>query len=510
VPTEIELKLAVAPRALEQLAREACAHALAPPSTEQLTTEYYDTARHALWGEGLTLRLRRTPRGWWQGVKGGGSVEAGLHRRLESETRVPGPAPELARIAEPGLAAALRRAIGRAALKPVFRTEFTRRTCRVSPAQGSVIALCFDRGSVRTAAHRHAICELELELEQGPAWRLYELALDLERQARVRIEQRSKAERGYALAGAGRSGPLKSTHGAVRGPMSALEAFRAICFGCLAHLEANRDGMLADRDVEYLHQMRVALRRLRSAFSVFSRLLPKPATEPPLAEIRWLARALGPARDWDVFLATRLGPVMARHPGHAGLAALQRACARERAAAQRAARRAVASRRYQRLLLGLGAWLTGESWASLLPLEAARELRQPVRGYASAALARRHRQASRRGHGLAGLDAAELHRLRIAVKKLRYTATFFAPLYPARREAAMRRALAALQDALGQINDCSAAERLLGAAYRRARGALLAEARDLVVRANDAARAEQRRRLKAAWTAFRAARRFWE
>lgn len=510
MPTEIELKLAVAPRDLERMAREACAQASAPPATEELVTEYYDTARRALWRTGLTLRLRRTHEGWWQGIKGGGTVEAGLHRRLESETRVPHPAPDLARIADRELAAQVRKAVGRAALEPVFRTEFTRRTCRVAPAPGSVVLLCFDHGSLRTATRRQALCEIELELERGPVWRLYELALELERRARVRVEERSKAERGYALAGAARATPSKAPPSAVREPMGALEAFRAICFDCLAHLETNREGMLADEDQEYLHQMRVALRRLRSAFSVFSRLLPKPATEPPLDEIRWLGRALGPARDWDVFLALHLAPVMARHPGHPGLAALQRACERERAAAHRAARRAVASRRYQRLLLGLGAWLTGESWVSLLPLEPARELRQPVRGYAAAALARRFRQVSRRGHGIASHDAAELHRLRIAVKKLRYTATFFAPLFPARREAAMHEALGALQDALGQINDCAAAERLLDAARRRARGARLLEARQLVAGANDALRAQQRRKLRAEWKALREALRFWE
>jgi triphosphatase len=510
VPTEIELKLAVAPRDLERLARDAGAHALAPAQAEELATEYFDTARHALWRKGLTLRLRRTPRGWIQGVKGGGTVEAGLHRRLESEAAVPRGAPDLGRVADPELATALRRTIGRARLEPVFRTEFTRRTCRLAPAPGSVIALCFDRGRLRAQEREETICEIELELEQGPAWRLYELALELEHKARVRVEQRAKAERGYALAAGERASPAKGASSAVREPMSALEAFRAICFACLAHLEANREGMLADRDEEYLHQMRVALRRLRSAFSVFSRLLPEPATEPPLDEIRWLARALGPARDWDVLLRARLGPVLASHPGHPGLAALQRAAERQRRAAHRTARRAVNSRRYQRLLLGLGAWLAGESWTSLLPLEAARALRQPVRGYASEALARRYRQVSRRGQGLARLDAAELHRLRIAVKKLRYTATFFAPLFAAREAAAMRGALTALQDALGAINDCVNAQRLLGELRRHARGAQLPEARQLVARANDAARAAERRKLKPAWKALRAARRFWE
>lgn len=506
MPAEIELKLVVAPRDLERLARAARA-AHGRPIAEDLLTVYYDTRRHDLWRAGLALRMRRKGRQWIQGVKGGGTVEAGLHRRLESETRAPRHTPEVARIADPGLAAQVRRAIGRTALEPMFRTEFRRRTFSLSPAPGSAFALCFDHGSVRTATKRQPISEIELELEHGPEARLYEFALALAYKARVRVEHRSKAERGYALAGALRASPSKAAPSTVREQMSALQAFRAICFGCLAHLEANREGVLAHRGPEYLHQVRVALRRLRSAFSVFSRLLPAPAARPWVDELRWLSGALGPARDWDVFVAERLDPLLARHRGHAGLAALQRACRCERDRRQRTALRALGSRRYQQLLLGLGAWLSAASWKSFASPAAERDLRRPARDYAQRTLARRFRQAARRGQGFESLDATGLHRLRIAVKKLRYAATFFAPLFPGRHATTMRRALAAWQDALGRISDCTTVDRLL--AQARPRGVRAAEVRRLVVRANDALRAKGLRELAAAWKAVRRARRFW-
>ena len=109
--------------------------------------------------------------------------------------------------------------------------------------------------------------------------------------------------------------------------------------------------MLAGEDPEYLHQMRVALRRLRSAFSVFAPALPAETTAPVAAELKWLGAALGPARDWDVFVTETLPPVHAEFGEHPALAAFGERCAALRRAAAQRARRTVASQRYQRLML---------------------------------------------------------------------------------------------------------------------------------------------------------------
>jgi CHAD domain-containing protein len=133
-----------------------------------------------------------------------------------------------------------------------------------------------------------------------------------------------------------------------------------------------------------------------------------------------------------------------------------------------------------------------------------------VRQFALAALARRYRQACRRGRGLSRLDAAQLHRLRIAVKKLRYAAMFFSPLFPGRQTAAMLAALEALQDTLGGIHDCATAARMIEEARSHARGTQLREAQALLASWNDTALADHRRQLKAGWKALRDAERFWE
>jgi len=509
VATETELKLAASRATLERLASTTAARLGRNAETQRLRSVYYDSADHGLWRRGIALRVRRDSNGWTQCVKGGGSVEAGIHRRIETETRLDGEAPDIDCIDDRELAAAVRRALGDAAPRPLFSTDITRRTWRLSPAPDTEIELCFDRGSIRAGRRREAICEIELELERGRTWRLYETALELEHEVRVRVEHRSKAERGYALARGVGPHPVKARPARIDPKQAAIEAFRAICFGCIEHLQANRAGLLAGEDPEYLHQMRVALRRLRSAFSVFAPLLPESAIAAPLAEVRWLARALGPARDWDVFLATTLVPVRAQLPGHRGLLAVERACERLRERARRRAHRAVASRRYQRMVLALGAWLAGESWATLLPLDRARALRQPATGYAVTALERRWRKVRARGRRLAHLKPAELHRLRIAVKKLRYTAMFFAPLFSERGARATMRNLEALQDALGGINDCGTAERFVREAGASARGAPGLQAKELLANWIAAARGDHLRALRSGWKAFRAGEPYW-
>ena len=165
------------------------------------------------------------------------------------------------------------------------------------------------------------------------------------------VENRSKAERGFALARGDRAAPVKARPAALSTEMSVEDAFKAVIWASLAHLQANERGMLEGADPEYLHQMRVALRRLRSAFSVFAPLFPAETIAPIAAELKWLAASLGPARDWDVFMTETLPPVHEEFGEHAALTAFAQQCAGLRRTAARRARRTVASQRYQHLVL---------------------------------------------------------------------------------------------------------------------------------------------------------------
>ena len=319
-------------------------------------------------------------------------------------------------------------------------------------------------------------------------------------------------------------GPAKAQPSPVVAVMSSDDALRALVRTCLAHLVANQRGMLEGSDPEYLHQTRVALRRLRSVFATFKGLLPEGALAPLIEETRWLARMLGPARDWDVFNDETLPPLTARHSGHAGVAAMTGSAARLRIGANRRARRAVASARAQRLLRALEEWLSADApmagstvaLAPVPPSDGARletpdaELAGPVTGFARAVLDAASKRVAKRGRDLGGLAPRELHRLRIAAKKLRYAVEFFAPLYDEARAGAYRAALVRLQDALGAYNDAVTVKQLAVRAKRGVQGAAADEAFDIMLSWSAGMRETGTRNLQRVWKKFRAARAFWE
>jgi len=362
VPLETELKLQIDPRHIARLR----GHPLFKHATRRISRKlysvYYDTPDLDLWRARITLRLRRIAGCWVQTFKEGGKVAIGLHQRHEFETEITAPFPDFSAIGDDELAAHFAPPQLRAHLKPMIVTEFTRTSCVLTPAEGVAMEASIDHGIIKIGAATEPICELELEVKTGPVWRAYQVAMQLLEAAPLLVEDRSKAERGVALYLGTRCKPLKSPTSPVASGMTGNSAFKALVLTCLAHYTANQRGMLDGADPEYLHQMRVALRRLRSVFSTFAPFFPAAVLEPPVAETRWLARILGAARDWDVFIAETLPPVSARYPQHPGMAALTRSAAMLREAANRTARRAVVSARGQGLLLALGAWIDAETW----------------------------------------------------------------------------------------------------------------------------------------------------
>ena len=508
VSQETELKLEVTARTFAKLAQDPLLGQARGPA-RPLVAVYFDTPRHSLLRQGVSLRLRRERGRWLQTVKGGGAVEAGLHRRAEITQRARSEVPDLGLLGDSDPEKRVARAIHGASLVPQFRVEVERDARLVSPVPEVAIEVSFDRGTIADGASRVPVCEIEFELKRGPAWRLFELALAVAARYPVRLEHRSKAERGYELIGAVHPAPVRGRLGVMRREMSAAEAFRAACVACMNHLQANQRAVLRGADPEYLHQARVALRRLRSVLGAFAALLPPEMVEPRIKSVRRLTRALGPARDWDVFAGETLAPVMQQFPGHRGLMALERACTRLRDAANRGTRRALASRREQALLLELGGWLAAEPWLAAGSGKAQRAWQAPVRDHATEMLEQYHRRALKRGRGIGSASLPRLHRLRIAVKKLRYAAGFFGPLFVRAGAKPMLVALNDLQDLLGAINDCASAPALIAAANAAARGPLKPQARTIVSHWNAAILADRRRALKHAWKVFRRCERFW-
>ena len=462
--TEVELKLLIDPADIPRLRRHPLLKALCPsgPKTRKLTSTYFDTDDLVLKNQDIALRVRRSGRQWIQTVKGGGRVQAGLHQRDEWEAPVVHDRPDFTKIADPGLIALFADEALRQRLHPVFVTEFNRTIWLLETEAGDRVEMALDRGEVRADQGRSTISEVELELKSGNPAALYELALALQEAVPLRPENASKAERGYALCAA----PLlrsavKATLPEVEREMTVDAAFRAIAWNCIDQLQDNQGRLLQGYDPELIHQMRVAVRRLRSALNLFGAAAPGIKDAALIAELRWLVGELGPARDWDVFLGETLPPVIEALPQEAGLAQLQEAADQLCQAARERACAAATSPRYHRLLLTLGSWLWREPWRDAAEAAVLAQLDQPLAAFAAAMLGRRHRRLRRRGRKLAQLNAEQRHALRIAAKKLRYAAEFFSGLYPRKASRRYLQALADLQDELGALNDQAVTGRLL-------------------------------------------------
>ena len=520
VPVETELKLRGDPEALLRLWQTLpqAASIAAAPKIKDLENVYYDTADLRLRKRGLAFRIRRDGTRFIQTVKTGDTASSAVLSRGEWEGEVPSLEPQPDIIDNPEIRAALGLILP-GELRPVFTTRVHREVLKVNGTDSlgrlKVIEAAFDRGEIEAAGLKEAISEIELELVKGPARALFDLALTLQDIAPTSIETRSKSARGYALA-TGRKPTWHRAEAVELTPeMRVDDALAAILEACLRHWTANEMAALDGSDPEGVHQLRVGLRRFRSALSVFGALLPPDHLTWLKTEAKWAINSLGPARDWDVFQADLLAPLEAYRPDDDALAALRAGAADKQAVAYQQVREALSSPRYTRFLLRLGGWLEDRAWhCAELTAEQDVALNQPLVQLGKALLAKRHRQVLKRGKGFKRLPTAERHELRIAVKKLRYTTEFFRDLFPAKRAKPYIAALRDLQESLGHLNDVAVAEHLLAeltqsAGHSKA-GAKLHRAAGLVAGWYDRALLDFEPEMQRTWKSFAATAPFWD
>jgi len=209
---------------------------------------------------------------------------------------------------------------------------------------------------------------------------------------------------------------------------------------------------------EPVHQMRVALRRLRSAITVFRRLLDCAELQAAKAGLKALSARLGPTREWDVFLGETAPEVTAAFPGEPKLTRLIAAGERRRRECHAALRDFLLSADFRRLGIAL-AWLAGaRSWHPAVP--EGTEQSVPLQDFAADELHRRLRKLLGTDD-IGRLDAPALHAVRLKAKRMRYAAEIFAALYPGKAPRRFVHRLTALQDGLGLLNDRATAEKLL-------------------------------------------------
>jgi inorganic triphosphatase YgiF len=461
-PKEIELKLEFDPadagRLLSHPMLEACKGA---PDERELISIYYDTDDGALRKAGVFLRVRQTGGRFVQTIKSARS-EAELIERLEWEQEVLIPEPDLGAAHGTALAPLLTPEV-RATLRPRFETRFRRNTYLIE-RDDSEIEVAVDRGDIIAGAHRRPISELELELKRGHRGELFRLARDLARTVPLSLAVKAKAERGFELIDGGDHGVEKAGDIDVTPDMTSGDAFQVIARSCIRQIIANQPAV-CDGWPEALHQMRIGLRRLRVAISLFADVVTDKDLDRIKGELRWITRELGPARDLDVFAAEVLEPLKAAHPDDDDVAATHRVFEEKRAAAYARAADAVRSDRFRQALLRLAEWVEVGAWAAEDDRKAPRS--RPITEHAEKDLSRRRRRIRKRGKRLRDLSVGQRHRLRIRAKRLRYATEFFASTFDGetseKRRAESLEALKDLQDALGALNDLATRQTLLAA-----------------------------------------------
>ena len=541
---EVELKLALAPHDLARLPASAMVRALATGSgtTKRLDATYYDTPSLTLRRHGIALRVRRDGNRLTQTLKaplaftasnadddGDGRGKGpspsqingnGLQHLQEFEAELETPEPDLALIEDGELQTLFSAESLADELEPVFTTTFDRRTVPLEMAD-STVELALDQGYIRGADDQEEICEAELELKTGRPSRLYELALMLARDVGFRLEGRSKAARGYQLYAAEPPTPYKAAKPVLEPGMTVAQAFTRQARSCVDQVRANEAAVLDGRDPEGVHQMRVGLRRLRALVTTYKSVFAEEPYRYLRAELRWLQQQLGPAREWDVFLAETLAPLRNRLPSEDSLELLEaeaRALQRE---GYEQARTAVTDPRTAELLLRLELWLAEGGWRACSVPGQDDQGDQPVEPFARATLAKRAKKVTKLGRRHDTLSEGELHRLRIQGKKLRYASEFFAGLFPKKATKRYLKALEAIQDRLGALNDAATGQRLLDDLDRRltnrtdlkAQGggeALAANATGIVLGWQAALMDRELKAFHATWDDFAEQKPFWK
>lgn len=450
---EIELKLALPVSARRALLRHPMLRqAVITPPTRRLYNIYFDTPEHELRQNGIALRLRRQGRQWLQTVKCAGESTGGLSSRPEWEGPYDGHAFDFSAVDRPEVRKRLERLRDRGSLVAVFETDFQRRSWHFETAPGSRVILAYDCGEIRANGRTEAISEVELEIAEGGTAPLLALARELASRVHLRPDNRSKAERGFALGCDTPLVPCQFNPPRLTADENPRAAFRKLALACLAQIQGNEQGVLRSDDPEFIHQMRVGLRRLRSALKSFQATLP---AEFPVTfgdPLREFARHLGSARDRDVLVTDVIQPVSAAFPGDTRLAALIALAESERCRARSDAVAAVGGAAYGRLMLDLLAALHDQEF----------DLGDTsLQDFAGDSLLTARKQLLRRAREAETLAPPALHALRIAVKRLRYLLGFFPTLLPAKRHRQEAAQLSDLQADLGRINDLTNARTLL-------------------------------------------------
>ena len=460
---EIELRFSVRPEDFSRLKKaQPKGFSAGPPVTRKLSTVYFDTPDFDFAKAGLSLRVRKNGRQFVQTVKDA-STGALASERDEHECKIDSAAPDLESVPDTETRLQLQTIADGSTVEPIVETQIRRTIRTLKTASGEHIELALDSGEIRTLANGRSaipVSEIELELKHGSPIALYQAARKLCHAAPLMITTESKVERGLRAIEDRDVGTHKAGRMELDPECAAEEAFRATLNHCLRHIARNTGAIADARDPEGVHQMRVALRRLRAALSAFGDGFRVPALDELRERAKILADVFGETRELDVFALELLAPIeqLTNKPG---LPQLRLALDEIRRECWDRAADLVRSDEFTGFVLDFAMAIESRVWREGATSDKFEEFLRPARGLAAESLEKSLKKAIRRAKRLADLDTDQRHRLRIELKRLRYTAEFFAPLFASKAVTPFLERLSKLQDLFGTMNDAATAEHIL-------------------------------------------------
>lgn len=509
--SEIELKLVGEPEHLDAIERSDVLKDAAKPRKVTLSSTYFDAHDLRLHKAGVALRIReveggrrlQTVKTRGDGLFSRGEWESAVaHREPDLNSLKGTPAADLFPADEP--------------LDALFTVAVERSLIEVTRGR-SRIEVAIDRGRIFKSADPASaivVSEVELELKAGAPGDLFKLGAELMEAAPLRLGVASKSARGHALLEGSVNDVAHAAPVTYGENPSAADAFRAIANACLTQLRLNEDVMLARRDPDALHQTRVAIRRLRSAFSLFGPVIKHVRTEELKAELKRLSEPLGAARDLDVFLSETLVEERERRPEETGLLNLEKQLQNRKLKAYDKAVAALRSDDWRRLLVELAGWVNAGAWLRPSDPELAKKVATPARDFAAKMLEKRYRQVRGKSRKIAKIGAEKRHDARIAAKKLRYGSEFFADLFAGKpkreeRRVAFVKAVKKLQGKLGSLNDVATGHEMMADAAQSGRSRSAAFAAGVTAADGDARTEPLLKEAKATRKALMEAKPFW-
>lgn len=448
----IRIKFEIAPDQIDRLRNHLTQkpHLKEPPFFETQQWVYYDTRDFSVQSKGFSLRMEAGKENILQLIEAPNGAAYRYFDELKWQSPIDTNSMLRDEIPTEILPALLSGKID-GALRPVFKVEAETKRYILHHGASEITAMIVD-GSVSTESRTAGFSEIQLSVDSDQPSDLFAYILSIDETIPLRLSSETEACRGYRLLHGKNSGFVKRKSVKLERGMSCAETFRIIAHECMHHIVANEPAMSAG-NAEALHQVRIGLRRLRVALSLFAPLCADTQVRTIKAEIKWFAVLLGPARDLDVFLSEVMLPLREQYREEPGLLSLQRSYSAQRTKFYDRVSQAAHSIRFRSLVLETAAWIETGLWNQSEGTRVARE--RSIETFAVEELTQRRKKVKKKGANLAELDPDGRHSLRIHVKKLRYTAEFFIGLFPGKKKSkrAFLASLKNLQTALGDVND---------------------------------------------------------